>query len=68
MMHFKTFGRVQDIANIGNSVVYNENELEKHLKYMGTKSKVKSGLVVKNEFNTNIISLTEFPRIKSRLF
>ncbi len=65
---FKTFGRVQDIANIGNSVVYNENELEKHLKYMGTKSKVKSGLVVKNEFNTNIISLTEFPRIKSRLF
>lgn len=65
---FKTFGRVQDIANIGNSIVYNENELEKHLKFLGTKSKVKSGLVVKNEFNTNIISLTEFPRIKSRLF
>lgn len=65
---FKTFGRVSDIANIGNSIVYNENALEKHLSFLGSKSKSKKELIVKNNFDTNIISLTEFPRIKSRLF
>ncbi len=65
---FKTFGRLPDIANIGNSIVYNENALERHLKFLGNKSKSKSELIVKNKFDTNIISLTEFPRIKSRLF
>ena len=65
---FKIFGRLPDIANIGNSIVYNENALERHLKFLGNKSRFKSGLIVKNKFDTNIISLTEFPRIKSRLF
>lgn len=62
---FKTFGRLPDIARIGNNIVYNENALEKHLSFLGSKSKTRSGLVIKNEFDSNIISLTEFPRIKS---
>lgn len=65
---FKTFGRVSDIANIGNSVVYNEEALKKHLSFLGSKAKFKSELIVKNKFDTNIVSLTEFPRIKSKLF
>lgn len=62
---FKTFGRVPNIARIGNSVVYNEDELKKYLNFQGSKSEFKSGLIVKNEFNTNVMSLTEFPRTKS---
>ncbi len=65
---FKTFGRDQDIASIGNGIRYNENELEKHLKFLGSRSKSKSGLVVNSNFDTNIISLTEFPRVKGRVF
>lgn len=65
---FKTFGRKTDIANIGNSVTYNEEALKKHLSFLGSKSKLKSRLVVKSKFDTNIVSLTEFPRIKSKLF
>lgn len=65
---FKTFGRLPDIASIGNSIVYNEGALDKHLSFLGSKSKWKSGLIIKNKFNTNIMSLTEFPRIKSKLF
>lgn len=65
---FKTFGKMSDIANIGNSIKYNQNALEKHLSFLGTHSKSKNELIIKNKFNTNIMSLTEFPRIKSRLF
>ena len=65
---FKTFGRLPDIASIGNSIVYNEGALDKHLSFLGSKSKLKSGLIIKNKFDTNIVSLTEFPRIKSKLF
>lgn len=65
---FKTFGRVLDIANIGNNIVYNEEALKKHLSFLGSKSKLKSGIIVNNKFDTNIVSLTEFPRIKSKLF
>lgn len=65
---FKTFGRVLDIAKIGNSIIYNEEELKKHLSFLGSKSKFKSGLIIKDKFDTNIVSLTEFPRIKSKLF
>lgn len=65
---FKTFGRIPDIANIGNSIVYNDTALEKHLSFLGNKSKMKSELIVKNKFDTNIVSLTEFPRTKSKFF
>ena len=65
---FKTFGRLPDIASIGNSIVYNEEALDKHLSFLGSKSKLKSGLIIRNKFDTNIMSLTEFPRIKSKLF
>ena len=65
---FKTFGKKEDIANIGNSIVYHEEALKKHLSFLGNKSKLKSGLIVKSNFDTNIISLTEFPRAKGKLF
>lgn len=65
---FKTFGRLPDVASIGNSIVYNKGALDKHLSFLGSKSRLKSGLIIKNKFDTNIMSLTEFPRIKSKLF
>ncbi len=64
---FKTFGRQLDVARIGNSIVYNETALEKHLSFLGSRSKQKDELIVKNKFDTNIVCLTEFPRIESNL-
>ena len=58
---FKTFGRYPDIGYIGNSISLNNEALEDHLKYLGTKSKFKFGLDVRNNFDTDIVSLTEFP-------
>lgn len=65
---FKTFGRGENVVDIGNSVVWHKKEVEKYLRFQGTKSQLKDGLIVKNNFDTNIISLTEFPRIKIRIF
>lgn len=62
---FKTFGRLPDIGYLGNSIIFNESSLNMHLSYLGTKSKTKAGLKVKNSFDNNIISLTEFPGLKS---
>lgn len=50
---------------IGNSIVFNEASLNRHLSYLGTRSKTKDGLDIKNSFDNNIISLTEFPGLKS---
>lgn len=58
---FKSFGRMPDIGYLGNSVVLNNEAFEDHMKYLGSKSKFKGGLDVKNNFDTNIASLTEFP-------
>ncbi len=62
---FKTFGRLPDIGYIGNSIVLNDASLNRHLSYLGIKSKVKNGLDMKNSFDNNIMSLTEFPGLKS---
>lgn len=62
---FETFGRLQDIGHIGNSILFNEDALKRHSSYLGTKSKNKSGLEIKNDFDNNIMSLTEFPGLKS---
>ena len=62
---FKTFGRLPDIGYLGNSVIINNSTLNIHLSYLGTKSKTKEGLELKNKFDNNIISLTEFPGLKS---
>lgn len=62
---FKTFGRLTDIGCIGNKVIFNEHEVNKHLSYLKMKSKTKSLLEVKNKFDNNIVSLTEFPGLKS---
>lgn len=62
---FKTFGRLPDIGHLGNSIVFNDAALEGHLYYLGTKSKTKDGLELKNRFDNNIMSLTEFPGLKS---
>lgn len=62
---FKTFGRLPDIGYLGNSVILNKSTLNLHLSYLGTKSKTREGLDVKNSFDNNIISLTEFPGLKS---
>lgn len=62
---FKTFGRLPDIGYLGNSIVFNDASLNRHLSYLGIRSKTKSGLELKNRFDNNIMSLTEFPGLKS---
>jgi L-asparaginase len=58
---FKTFGRGADIGQIGNSISFNENALNDHMRYLGTRATTKSGLDVRANFDANIMSLTEFP-------
>ena len=65
---FKTFGRYPDIGYMGNSISLNTEALEDHLKYIGSGSKFKIGLDVKNDFDPNIVSITEFPGLKSEVF
>ncbi len=65
---FRTFGNFSDIAKIGNSIQYNEVAFKKHLSFLGTQATTKNGLIIKNRFDTNILCLTEFPRIASKLF
>lgn len=62
---FKTFGRLPDIGYLGNSIVIDDAALSIHLSHLGTKSKTKEGLELKNNFDNNIMSLTEFPGLKS---
>lgn len=62
---FKTFGRLPDIGYLGNLIVINDAALNRHLHYLGTKSKTKEGLELKNNFDNNIMSLTDFPGLKS---
>lgn len=62
---FKTFGRLPDIGYLGNTILFNDAALNRHLSYLGIRSKTKAGLDVKNNFDNNIISLTEFPGLKS---
>ncbi|MCI9435296.1 MAG: asparaginase [Bacilli bacterium] len=62
---FKTFGRLPDIGYLGNTIVFNDMALDRHLYHLGTKSKTKDGLVLRNKFDNNIMSLTEFPGLKS---
>lgn len=62
---FKTFGRSPDIGYLGNKVVFNQEMLNKHMSFLGIKSRSRAGLDLKNKFDNNIISLTEFPGLKS---
>jgi L-asparaginase len=64
---FKTFGRMPDIGYIGNSIILNKEALDDHLQYLGTKSKFRMGLDIKNKFDTNIASLTEFPGMDAKV-
>jgi L-asparaginase len=62
---FKTFGRVPNIANIGNSIEFNEAALASHMSFLGDANK---SLEVKSKFDNNIVSLTEFPGLSSEVF
>ena len=62
---YKTFGRVPELGHIGNKISFNHVAIETHLKHLGTKSKTRAGLDVKNNFDAKIASLTEFPGMSS---
>jgi len=64
---FKTFGRIPDIGYIGNQIVFTNAALNIHLQYLGTKSKIREGLDVRNNFDAKIVSLTEFPGLRSEI-
>lgn len=63
---FKTFGRVKDLGTIGNTIHINKEMLDLHLSFLGNIAKTKEDLIVNNEFDNNIISLTEFPGLNSK--
>jgi L-asparaginase len=62
---FKTFGRIPDIALIGNSIQFNESALASHMSFLGDAS---LPLEIKPDFDNNIVSLTEFPGLSSEVF
>jgi len=63
---FKTFGRLPDIGYIGNQIVFNRSAIDTHLQYLGTRSKIKEGLDIRNNFDARIVSLTEFPGLEAK--
>lgn len=63
---FKTFGIDKGIGVIGNTIRINKEALNKHLSFLGNKAKLKKDLIVKSDFDKNIMSLTEFPSLQSK--
>jgi len=60
------------IGRIGRIININKHNLEKHLKYLETKdynrALTSDKLVVENEFDTRIVSITEFPGMSHEIF
>ena len=68
---FKSFG-IGSIGRIGRIININETSLLKHLSYLSTAAypaaRVASDLVCENDFDMNIVSLTEFPGMSHKIF
>ncbi len=63
---FTSFGRIPSIGTIGNTIVIHKMALEHHLSFLGNRARTKNELIVQNNFDNNIISLTEFPGLQSK--
>jgi len=64
---FRAYNIVKTIGQIGHTVYFNKEPYEKHMDIFSARAESRADLVVKKDFNTNIVSLTEFPGMKSSL-
>jgi L-asparaginase len=62
---FKAFNQDTAIGRIGRTIKINEDSLNNHLSFLAPMAKTKEELEYNTSFNNNIISLTEFPGLKS---
>ncbi len=64
---FKTFGNTSSVGRIGRDIRIDTQALTEHMKWLAPYATDRQGLDIKNTFETQIISLTEFPGISSEL-
>jgi len=64
---FRAYNTVKTIGQIGHTVYFNKEPYEKHMDIFSERAESRADLIVKKDFNTNIVSLTEFPGMKSSL-
>ena len=68
---FKSFG-VGSLGKIGRIISINEKNLAKHISYLSTnlyqKARTVNNLRFENDFDTRIVSLTEFPGMSPDIF
>ncbi len=67
---FKSFG-AEEIGRIGRIIDINKENLIRHNSFLSKKSMVarqQEDLIIKNEFDTRIVSLTEFPGMNPEIF
>lgn len=62
---FKCPRRFRALGVLGSSIIYNEAEIAGHLAVLKNPAKIKKDLIVKNQFNNEIVVLSEFPGLKN---
>lgn len=65
---FTTFGSASSLGRIGRELSWNQLALDRHNSFMNPTADIKGQLDVKATFEMDIVSLTEFPGLRSRFF
>jgi len=65
---FESFSTTQPIGHVGRVIQFDDDALEKHMDLYRNRARTKEQLDISNEFNMNIVSLTEFPGMSSNIF
>ena len=65
---FESFSTTQPIGHVGRVINFDDEALEKHMELYRHRAKTKDQLDVQMDFNMNIVSLTEFPGMSSKIF
>jgi len=60
---FKCSRRFRGLAVIGNQIIYNEHEIRLHLSFYAPHAKTANKLNINNNFEPNIVALSEFPSL-----
>lgn len=64
---FRTFSSKSSLGRIGRTLRWDRIALERHNKFMEPMARNQTDLDIKATFDMNIVSLTEFPGLKSRV-
>lgn len=65
---FTTFSSKGSLGRIGRRLRWDKPLLERHNRFMEPRARNKAELDLRPNFETNIVSLTEFPGLKSQVF